>query len=417
MSGSGIERRPPLTRQVGWTLLGNLGYAICQWGMLIVLAKAVSPTMVGQFGLGLAIATPLLMLTNLQLRSLQATSASDRLTYQDFLGFRLLSTGLAFVAILAVVVVVGYRPATALVVIAVGVAKSLESVADTVYGHLQQAERMDTIAISMLARGLTSLALIAIVIAATRDVLWGCIAICAASTSVLFLFDLRVVGQSVLAQDPRWKSETLWVICRLGFPLGLASLFLATAANVPRYFLERWHGEEALGYFAALAYPTAAFSILLSAFGQAATPRMAQYYNHDRRRFWGLVLRLSAVPIVTSIGLGIILIAFGPAVLTWLYRKDYAQHFDVFVMLVLTGGVWALASVLGYAATASRRLKGQAPVAILICSSALVASALLVPSQGLRGAALGSISTAVVALVLYSLVLIYRPDYQRSEPR
>ncbi len=58
-----------------WTLSGNLVYAACQWGMLVVLARMGNAEMVGQFALALSIITPVLMFTNLQLRSVQATDA------------------------------------------------------------------------------------------------------------------------------------------------------------------------------------------------------------------------------------------------------------------------------------------------------------------------------------------------------
>src|SRR5688500_18644573 len=64
-----------LRSNFAWTLTGNIGYAACQWGMLVLLAKMGSTEMVGQFALALAILTPILGFTNLQLRSVQATDA------------------------------------------------------------------------------------------------------------------------------------------------------------------------------------------------------------------------------------------------------------------------------------------------------------------------------------------------------
>src|SRR6266568_5527229 len=53
-------RRPEMAEGVSlrtnfaWTLAGNAVYAVCQWGMLVSIAKLGSPAMVGQFALGLA---------------------------------------------------------------------------------------------------------------------------------------------------------------------------------------------------------------------------------------------------------------------------------------------------------------------------------------------------------------------------
>ena len=61
-----------LRLNASWTFGGNLVYAACQWGMLVALAKFGSPELVGRFALALAVTAPVYMLTNLQLRAVEA---------------------------------------------------------------------------------------------------------------------------------------------------------------------------------------------------------------------------------------------------------------------------------------------------------------------------------------------------------
>src|SRR4051812_45337492 len=82
-----------------WTLAGNLIYAGCQWGMLVIIAKLGSAELVGQFALGLAITAPVLMFSNLQMRGIQATDAKREYSFGDYLGLRLLTTLLALLII------------------------------------------------------------------------------------------------------------------------------------------------------------------------------------------------------------------------------------------------------------------------------------------------------------------------------
>ena len=60
---------PSLRHNFLWTLSGNLVYATCLWGMLVVLTKLGSPGVVGRFSLAAAVATPVFMFANLQLRA------------------------------------------------------------------------------------------------------------------------------------------------------------------------------------------------------------------------------------------------------------------------------------------------------------------------------------------------------------
>src|SRR3954469_7592651 len=84
-----------LRSNFSWTFAGNVVYAGCQWGMLMVLAKLGSPERVGQFALGLAVTAPILMFSNLQLRAIQATDARREYRFGHYLALRLATTALA----------------------------------------------------------------------------------------------------------------------------------------------------------------------------------------------------------------------------------------------------------------------------------------------------------------------------------
>ena len=103
-----------------WNLAGNLVYAACQWGIVVVLAKLTSPEMVGRFALGLAVTAPIIMLSNLQLRSVQATDARGEYQFGHYLGLRLVTTMLALMTIAAVAFWSKYPLQVGLVILVVG---------------------------------------------------------------------------------------------------------------------------------------------------------------------------------------------------------------------------------------------------------------------------------------------------------
>ncbi len=82
------QATPSLRSNFKWTFTGNVIYAACQWGMLSVLAKAGNAATVGQFALGLAIAAPVFMFSNLQLRAVQATDARSEYEFADYFTLR-----------------------------------------------------------------------------------------------------------------------------------------------------------------------------------------------------------------------------------------------------------------------------------------------------------------------------------------
>src|SRR4051812_678202 len=92
------SKRLPLHMNFGWMLSSNLVYATCQWGVLVVLAKLSSAEMVGRFALGLAVTAPVLLLTNMQLRTIQATDVRRQFDFSDYVRLRLITTTVALIA-------------------------------------------------------------------------------------------------------------------------------------------------------------------------------------------------------------------------------------------------------------------------------------------------------------------------------
>ena len=106
-----------------------------------MLSRLGNPEMLGEVALGLAIASPVFLMSQLQLRSLQATDASHA-EYRpgDYLALRIVMTVLALAVIAGVIIAGRYRGETALVILAVAAAKACDSLSDVFYGQLQQYE-------------------------------------------------------------------------------------------------------------------------------------------------------------------------------------------------------------------------------------------------------------------------------------
>jgi len=421
-----------LLSNFSWTFVGNVVYAACQWGMLVVLAKVGSPEMIGQFSLGLAITVPILSFATLKTRLVQATDARREYLFGDYFGLRLVTTAMALLVIAGIVLVSGRRLETALVILVVGVAKAIESISDIFYGLLQQRERMDRIAKSMLIKGPLSLVLLSLGTYLTGSVLWGAVGLAIAWALVLIYYDTRSAAlmfkpksQAVdvspsgegqrAALRPSWEVRTLVNLAWLALPLGIVVTLDSLRSNVPQYFIAQYLGEHELGIFAPMAYLKRAGHMVIIALGLSATPRLAQYYAAgDASAFRSLLLRLLGFGVLVGGTAVLVASAVGRQVLTFLYQPEYAEHVDVFVMLMAAAGMDYLATFLDYGMTAARYFRVQMPLLASVVGTAALASFWLVPSDGLQGAAMAIILATTVRLggslliVAHALRTIYK---------
>ncbi|MGH7317348.1 MAG: lipopolysaccharide biosynthesis protein, partial [Candidatus Rokuibacteriota bacterium] len=391
-----------LGNNVSWALFGSVAYAACQWGMLVVLAKLGTLEMTGQFALGLAVGAPVFLLTNLSLRSILATDVRSEFRVGDYLALRLVTVGVALCAIVAVVGVAGYRGQAALVCLLVAAAKAIEAMSDVLHGLMQRHERMDLVAGSMVLRGLSSLGALAAGLLLSGSLAWALVLVALAWALVLAAYDVRqsvrLFGGAVRLGPRR---EDLARLTRLSLPLGITAMLIALSAAIPRYFVERYRGEEELGLFVAMVSLIVVGGTAVNAVGQSVSPRLAAHYAAgDFPGAARLLIRLLGLGLLLG-GIGVAVAWYaGGEVLTLVYRAEFARYVDVFVLIMVAASVSYMASFLGYALTAARLLRVQMPLFAAVAAVALIASATLVPRAGVLGAAQATLVTCLANLVL-----------------
>ena len=396
-----------------WMLAGNVVYAACQWGAIVALAKLGSSFTLGQFSLGLAIATPVLMFTNLHLRVVQATDARRLHSFGEYLRLRIALSLVGLLAIVAIAFFGHYERQTALVVVAVALAKAIETLSDIHYGLFQLNDRLDQTGKSMMLRGLLSVSVLGVGLYVTHSVLWSCAGLALAWLAALLFFDARR-GRHLLPASqsmPRLPSLRRSLgLMRTALPLGLATTMAALNLNIPRYFIHAQLGERQLGVYSALAYATVAMVLVSDSIGHCAVPRLSRLYAADRMaEFRSLLLKFVAAGATIGAAGLVGALCVGKQLLALIYGKEYAAQHSVFLVLILATAIYCVACMFTSAITAARCFRIQVPLYAVIVSVNIIAAALWVPASGLAGgaAALAVASTVHLALgasVVFSLL-------------
>lgn len=402
-----------LGSSVAWTISGNVGYAACQWLILVALAKLGSPEQVGQFALGLGLTAPIMLLSNLNLRAVQATDTRNDHPFSEYVRLRIATTAVSLLVCLGIVAFASFSLDTALVVGFMALAKASESISDVYYGRLQKHERMDRVARSMLARGILSLTVITFLVWATGSVVWGSLGLFLTWLAVLVGYDIRfrfqgedhVSFRSDLKHSWRWRDlKPLLPLALLALPLGVVQMLISLHANVPRFFIQAVAGEHELGIYSAIAYVTVAGSTVVVSVGQAVSPRLAQFHAEgNRTAFAGLLGKLAALFTLCCVtGVAIVLVA-GKPILTFLYTADYADRTPILLLLTISFWPGAVVSVFGFGITAARRFRPQVPLVAMSVAVATGSSALLIPRMG----AIGGAWAVLLSLVAWSIASGY----------
>ena len=375
-------------------------YGASQWAVLSLIAKLGGTEMLGRYALAVAIATPPMMLSHLNLRAVLATDANREHPFADYLSVRhaMNAAGLGAVACIAVASNV---PAVTLLI---GLSLAAENQSDLYFGAMQRRERMDLIATSMMVRGIGSMAAVAGGLALTRDLVVVAAALCSIRLLLLFGYDRPRGGAR--EDTPLHADGSRWRILRNALPLGAVLMLISLTTNVPRYAIERWLGTEPLGAFAALASFVAIGYLVTNALGQSTMPRLAQsYVKGDLGAFRKLAITTGLMGAAVGVAGVIAATLIGGPVLALLYRPEFAAFAPVLVAVMAASILLYTANSLGYVNTSTRKFDMQVPLFGLSALVCFVMSEAFIPRQGLMGAAVALASAAAVQIVGHLFIL------------
>jgi len=399
--------RLPLRANFTWALLGNGVSSAAQWSLIVLLARLGDLSMVGQYSLGLAIVSPIIVLAGLNLRTLLVTDLGERFEFGHYLGMRVLTTAAALALIAGLMWAGDYTRQTRLVILCVAAAKCLDALSDIVYGHLQRKEAMDRVALSLIAKGILSTAALVASLLCTRSVLWAAFGIASSSAAVLLLYDLRQVP---LARLPRFAGTWphLRSLVYLAGPPGFILLLVSLNAVLARYWLAHFKSEGEVGLFSAMAYLTIGANTMVVALGQASGPAMTRAWDRrDLLGFCGQAARLALLGALLGLA-GIAAAAFyGNQIVGLLYGARYTADPTALLWLMLGGALTYLASCAGYTLSSARCFRIQLPMHLAVSVAISAACRELVPQYGVWGAAVAQTIGSAVQLAI-SLVLVGR---------
>jgi O-antigen/teichoic acid export membrane protein len=408
-----------------WTFFGNILYAATQWGLLTLLTKLFDPGLFGQYSLAFSAVTPIFVASAMHLRAVYVSDVKghsrDKVHFATYLTLRL-ATNLVALIVVALLAVLGAIPVDLFpLAFLLGCNQAVSLISDMYQGVMQKRERMDLLSISNVIQGGGTLVAAVAVALLTHSVILVVLGMLIARSLVLFLYQMpqaRAVQKEVSLARPvplvtraallqAMSVSRLWPLARTALPLSVVALLINLHLHVPRYFLAGL-GEDAVGYFAAIASLAAMPDLVITALGQSAVRQLAIRYTSDRKAYLVLVARLLAIGAVLGlIGVAVAMI-LGRPVLALLFRPEYASLADVLIWLMVARMALNVQSFLGYAMTAARWFKMQVWTYGLMLFSLFVAAWFLVPRWGSLGAAWATLVSACITMAVTLGSGVYR---------
>lgn len=390
-----------LKTDVIFYLLGSGVYAVSQWAMVIVYARAGGPEAVGLFTIATAIGAPLIALSQMSMRQVLIADVGNRFDFSQYLAVRWVLSGIAVLAIVAVAGLMQYRGAALMTIAGFGLGRAFESVSDIFYARSQANGGLQRVSVYTGLRGVVTLILAGGVMIVTQSMVASAFAFALASLVCQLL--VRTVEQrrisTPIARAPRRLPRELLLHAA---PLATAQFVIALTAYSPRLVLQHFGGERLTGQAGVVEYFLAMGLLGVAALGQASSSPMARaFHDGDRNRFNRLVV--NAAIGAAGLGAGIALFAtlFGRWAILTLYGSAFGQAADAAAPIIVGGMFGYVASVLGYAVSATGRYRNMVWWSMMILAVTLISAFGFIGSFGLAGLGYALAASGIVNILAY----------------
>jgi len=379
-----------LRRNIIWTWLGQSVYLGCQLAILMVLAKLSTTVVVGQFSLALAITAPIVILSQMQFRQSLVTDTQNRHSYSDYFWCRVFLTIAALAVIICITFLYRFSSEMRLAILLTGLAKAFESLSDITHGSIQRHDRMDFIGISVIAKGILSLVLFSGLFWVSRSLIQALVGLVISWAALFFIFDLPV--SHWISKDNRilfsFKFSAMRDIFFLTLPLGLTIGLVSLSGNLPRYFLGKYWGKEAVAIFSVAAAPLNFIVIFSYSIYQAAMAKSAKYFQEKRLRdFEILAAKVTGLIVFISIVFTVLFVIFGEKFIYLFFTKDYKASALPLVILSFSMIIGNSATFFLMILVAGRKFALQLLHITIVAVTQILLCYCLVPRFGVMGAA------------------------------
>ena len=386
-----------------WYTIGNIFYLGCQWLLSVVVVR-ISGSYVdaGVLTLAISITNIFATLAAFSVRNYQVSDLSEKYSQSDYIAHRIITCATAVVLCTLFTLISGYRLGVALSIIAYMLMRTVEAFADVVHGILQKKWRLDIVGRSCIYRGVILIASFALVYKVLGQLSIALLIMSILTAAIFLLYDFWTV-RKLTDISFRFNKRNFLNLSRDCLPVLGYSLFLNSIVLTARFFIERYHGEEMLGYYGSVS--TIAV-IVQTASNLILTPlngTISEYYAHGRRKE---ILRLSGKVILLLAALTGIALAgaslLGEFALMLLFGETIRAYAYLLIPTILASCLTGLVWFLGMLLTIMRQMKALiigVALGFVACAALSIA---LIPELAFEGANIAVITAFTVTAGVYS---------------
>lgn len=395
-------------------MIGTVIASVLSAILLLIVVRINGTEEAGIFSISYATAIILNAIGDFGLRILEVTDIKRKYSFGEYLAARV--TVVTFMIIFGCIFSAfsNYKIDKILELMFFVLFKVVDNLSESYQAEFQLADRLDLAGKTLIIRNICSIIVFLIIDIATKNTILSTFSLFAINLIVLIFTDMKWV-KKINNDKISFNKEKIVKIIKECLPVCISTLLGLYLTNSVKYAIDATGNNEMQTYFNVIYLPTFTINLISICIMKPLLNTLAEKYeSKDNKGLLKTIGKVILFIILVTIMIIAVCVTIGLPILMWMYGLELEQYRMELIILVISGGLYAIATLLFYTLSTMRKQKYTTYVYAVVSIFACFITRYLVLEFQMFGVALGNIIINFVLVILLSVILATQIDKSKK---
>lgn len=398
-----------------WNTVGSVIVAIFNAIILMFCTRMNNVEIAGIFSIAYATAYIFNAIGDFGIRIYQVTDINKKYNFSEYLMARIIAVILMCICATIFITVGGYRNEKFIISIILITYRIIENFSETFQAEFQLNGHLEMAGKSMTYRNVTALLVCYLVDKITGNFILALISMLIINIILFVLYDVKKVKKftNINFKVNMNKVKEITIQC---LPLAISTLISIYVINSVKYAIDATGNYTMQTYYNIIYMPTFVINLISIFISKPFLKPFGEYWNNkEYKKLYSTVGKIIAFLFGATIAIELVCYFIGIPILNLLYKVDLSAFKLQLMLLILSGFLYAISTILFNALGTMRKQKFTLIPYALSAIFALIVPNYLVQKYGMQGAVISSILIMFILCISMGILFIFNLKKKKEE--
>ena len=402
------DERIIVRRGTFWNLVSSILNSAMTAVIMFFITLTSDVSVNGWFSIATAVAYQCQAIGFFGIRNLHVADTKKDYSFSDYTYFNISSSILMIVVLSFLSFGQNYNLEKACLVFVYGIYRGVDIIEALFHDEYQREGRLDLGVILQTIRFTISLIILIVILLVSKNLVIATIAATVVSVILVFIQNKPFI-KYFSCRLKKFNKDNLKKLFSICFPIFIAGFINMYLANAPKYAIDGTLSDTLQGVFGILSLPVFTINLLSTVIYKPYISQMAEcWYDRKFEKLKAIIFKQVIIICILTLIITLFGYLLGLRLLEIIYGIELMKYMDVFLLLLIGGGLNTLGAFLNFIMVIFREQNKNMIIYIISGVITFLFGSILVSKLNLLGAALIYLFSSGIITCLCCVVLFYK---------